>query len=59
MRQELFENCIEDNARQLMTFKEYTINSRLNDQVQLYGSNQEIMQLLADDQTSDILKQAY
>ena len=43
-----------------MRFKEYSINNRLNEQVNLFGGgNDEAMQVLADGETSNLIKKAY
>ena len=49
MRTAIYENCLEENTEQLMSFRQYQLDNRLNDQAAMFGSNQEVMDLLQDD----------
>jgi hypothetical protein len=56
MRTQILENCIQSNSVQLLAFKEYTQQRAFNDQVQAHS---EVVNLLADEHTSDILNDAF
>jgi hypothetical protein len=58
MRTAILENCLPENAPQLLDFKQYTVHNQLEANVQMVG-NQEILSLFNDDQMTDVLRQTF